>query len=155
MALFAAEAATAGVPAVVGGYWAPDVAGSLPANAIPPTAYVLPDQLESTIERLVRDESERRSLGRRANEFVMSRWSPDRVAERVLSLVNGDGSDVVIRQPSDLRYTAGWGMPIDTQRETVRNVIAAGGDVGLGLMHNPTLQTLIIADARNGQEHGQ
>jgi hypothetical protein len=153
MALFATEAAVAGVPAVVGSYWARGVSTSLPAEAIPPSAFVLPDDLEQTIERLVVNESERRDLGHRAREFVAEKWRPDQVAQRILALARGDEAGVVVRDPADLTYCAGWGMSTEMRRDAVRRVLATGGREGLGLAHNPSLETLMIAGARNGQEH--
>jgi glycosyltransferase involved in cell wall biosynthesis len=152
MALFATEAATAGVPAIVGGYWARDMAPSLPPSAIPPSAFVHPDDLESTLERLVSNEAERRTLGIMAREFVSERWRPEVVAQRVLSLAMGDTTDILIREPAELTYCAGWGMPIETQRRSVRQVIAMGGRVALGLSHNPNLERLMVATANEALE---
>jgi hypothetical protein len=147
MALFATEAATAGVPAVIGGYWAREIRADFPSAAIPPSAFVHPDDLESVVGRLVIDASGRRELGRRAREFVTDNWRPERVAMRVLALAVGDTTDVIIRNPADLTYCAGWGMPIEAQRDVIRQVLATGGRQGLGLSHNPKLEERMVATA--------
>jgi hypothetical protein len=147
MAVFASEAATAGVPAVVGGYWAGEMGSSLPSAAIPPSAFVHPEELESRVERLVVDEAERHALGLRARTFVTERWRPELVAQRVLSLASGDTTEVILRHPEELTYCAGWGMPTQTQHEAVKLVMSIGGPKALGLSHNPRLEQLMIATA--------
>jgi hypothetical protein len=151
MGALAAEAAFAGVPTVVGGYWATDIRQSLPEQSIPPSAFVPPGAIEATIERLVRDASERQALGHRAREFVTTIWRPDRVAERVLSLVADNPSGIVMRDPLTLTYCLGWGMSRDSHRESVRRTIRSGGRAGLGLSHNPTLEALMLASGEGGQ----
>ena len=53
---------------------------------MPPTAYCHPDDAEATVERLVVDAEFRRALGRRAEEFVRTRWSLPSVARAYLRL---------------------------------------------------------------------
>ena len=78
MAAFASEAAWFGVPAVVGGYYSAIIGDEVDDEVIPPSRYVLPEELESAVESLIVDAAARMELRRtcpavRQNQMVAGR----------------------------------------------------------------------------------
>jgi glycosyl transferase family 1 len=148
MAVLGTEAAFFGKPTVVTGYFAPSIRAELRADLTPPTAFDLPDQLDATIRRLVVDEVERRQLGERARRFVQEQWSPERVAERFMRLIDDDVPPDWMVMPDGLRYVHGWGLREEDSREAVNAVLDAGGPEALLLDRQPSLRDRLIRFAR-------
>ncbi len=146
MAGFATEAAAYGRAAVVGGYAGPHFATTIAAEWMPPVAWAHPDELESTIERLVVDEAYRLDLGRRAREFVRRDRSPDVVARRVVRVLKDDVPAEWMFDPSTLTYVNGFG---DEQwiRSLIRGVVELGGPQALQLDHSPAIRDRVLAFA--------
>ena len=140
MASFAAEAAFFGKPAIVGGYAAEELQREFPPEVRPPVLYISPDDVEAAAERLVADEAYRKDLGRRAREFVHTRYAPAKVAEVYLRIVRGDVPPEWKYDPATIRHLCGMGMPQDTCRRIVRALIEAGGLEALQLADKPDLQ---------------
>ena len=110
MAFFATEAAHYGKPAVVGGYFSAYVNQYVHSDDIPPSAYVLPEQLEETVARLIDDKRYREELGRAARRFVRGRWRSEVVAKRYLALLNDEVPDSWWCLPEDISYLGGLGV---------------------------------------------
>jgi len=148
MGVLAAEAALFGKPAVVGGYFARVAADVLPIETIPPTLFCEPEGVGEAIERLVTDVEFRRDLGRRAQEFVQSRWSPRHVAERYVKIIDGVAPAEWMSDPATATYVHGWGMSRETWREGIRQIVAAGGPLALGLAEKPDMEARLLAEVR-------
>ena len=123
MAFFATEAAHYGKPAVVGGYFSACVNQYVHSDDIPPSAYVLPEQLEETVARLIDDKLYREALGRAARRFVRERWRSAAVAKRYLALLNDDVPDSWWCSPSDISYLGGLGVSDKELRAMVRYIV--------------------------------
>jgi hypothetical protein len=144
MAGFAAEAAFLGKPAVVGGYGAGAVRELLPAEAIPPTLYCSPGELEAAVERLILDADLRARLGEQARRYVEETWAPRRVAARFLRLISGDLPREWVCDPARVRYLHGFGLPEGEARRLVREVVERGGRGALQLSDKPELEELFV-----------
>lgn len=144
MAVLATEAAFFGKPTVITGYFAACIREELAADLIPPTAFDVPDELIATVRRLVVDERERRRLGDLARRFVREQWAPERVAERLMRLIDDDVPPDWVVTPSDLRYVHGWGLSEDDARKAVKAVLEAGGPSSLLLDHEPPMRERVI-----------
>ena len=144
MAGFGVEAAWHGKAVAVSGLFADQVSDDLPAELIPPTAFVLPDQLDATIERLVVDDEYRQDLGGRARAYVSTRWAPADVAKRFLTVIAGRAPAEWWYEPARLRYFGGWGMPTAMVRKGVRTILAEGGVSALRLDHHPDLLRKVL-----------
>ncbi len=145
MGVLAAEAALFGKPAVVGGYFSSLAEETLPAGAIPPTLFCEPEEVGAAIEHLVIDGESRVELGRRAREFVESRWKPRQVAERYVQIIDGLTPTGFITDPRSVAYLEGWGMPRATVPEGVRQIVASDGVGALRLTARPDLEALLQA----------
>lgn len=144
MAVFAAEAAAAGVPAIVGSYAWPDLRRIYPDPALPPVEQCHPDELPAAIERLSTDPGYRLALGARARAFVQTEWAPERIAERYMTILQGGAPSAWHFDPKALRYTHGVGLPEQRARETVAAVLARGGRGALQLGDKPALEQAFV-----------
>lgn len=144
MAIFATEAANAGVPAIVGSYAWPVLGAMYSAEVLPPVEPCHPDDLARAIGRLASDEAHRVSLGARARAFVQSEWAPSRIAERYMAILRGDVSDEWLFDPRSLKYVHGVGLPEKRSREIVAGVLARGGRSALQLIDKPELEQAFV-----------
>lgn len=140
MAAFATEAAHFGKPAVVGGYFAEEIADALRPECIPPSLFVTPETLEAAVERLVVDRDFRETLGRRAREHVKTRWSASQVAGRYLELIHGRAEAAWWCDPQDVLYVRGCGMSQAHAARTVRAMIERYGVGALQVSDKPRLE---------------
>ena len=149
MAMFAAEAASLGKPAVVGGYYSQVMRTHLPDDQIPPTAYCCPEELHETIGELVKDREKRFQLGNAARTFVLEKWLAKSVAARFLRLLQGPPPSEWLIDPMRVMYVQGCGLSEGQARENVAAVIRAGGVQALQLSHKPELEELFIKFAKS------
>ncbi|HEX9931952.1 MAG TPA: glycosyltransferase [Allosphingosinicella sp.] len=140
MASFAVEAAQRGKPVLVGGYSAaPEFRPALSEHP-PVTMFVHPDEASAALERLVADADLRHDLGRRAEAFVRSHWSPAAVAGRYLRLLKGEAPAEWFVEPGAYIYVHGAGLPEAEARAIVGAVVAERGEGALQLDHLPALR---------------
>jgi hypothetical protein len=148
MAGLATEATHFGKPSVVAGYGAPAFGRFIPDEMMPPTAYCHPDDVEATVERLVVDAEFRRALGRRAEEFVRTRWSLPSVARAYLRLFEHAAPADWLFDPREVEYVHGGALTEARARTLVANVIAAGGPASLLVADKPALERRLVEFAR-------
>ena len=152
MAAFATEAAFFGKPAVVGGYFAEDIEQYLEPADIPPSLFVVPDDLEMAIERLVVDSAFRLQLGEQARQFVLSSWSLTGVAGRYLQLLNDDIPGQWWCDPAEVRYLSGCGLPQGRSRRMVALLLEHFGASALQVQDKPGLESALVEFARATEE---
>ena len=147
MAMFSAEAAFFGKPALVTGYYADTASSELRADVIPPSLFRLPDELNDGLHRLVTDEGYRLDLGRRAGAYVRTEWDPARVAQRYLRIIERDVPADWMVDPLACRYLHGWGMPDGLRRQALRTIVSEAGPEALCLADRPDLERLLVEAA--------
>lgn len=145
MAVFASEAASLGVPAVVCGYAGPHFSALFGPGGVPPTRYATPQEFPAVLRELVTDEAARRDLGRRAQEFVRREWNPEAVARRYLRVLHGDVPVEWMFAPAALRYLQGGGLPEERARGVVRALLQSGGPAALRLSDKAELERLYLS----------
>jgi hypothetical protein len=148
MAGFAAEAASRGRPAIVGGYGWDELRRLTAPDAIPPTHLVHPDQLDEGIATLALDHAYRLDLGVRARRFVEERWAPRFVAERMLRVIDGTAPPEWTFDPRDPVHPYGAGVTVDALRRSVRSVVDAAGPAGLHVADKPALEDRLVTLGR-------
>jgi hypothetical protein len=148
MVSFATEAATIGVPAIVGGYAWPELNRIYSGDAMPPVEQCHPDDLEAAIERLATDGAYRRALGHRAKQFISQEWSPVQIASRYLGLLRGEKPPSLMYDPASVRYLCGVGLAQDDVRALVAETIEVGGLHALQLHDKPRLAAAFASFAR-------
>lgn len=139
MAAFASEAAWFGVPAVVGGYYSAIIGDEVDGELIPPSRYVLPEELEAAVESLIVDADGRRQLGERARQFVRTRWSRAEVASRYARIIRGDIPPEWWFDPDRMTYLYGCGLPRDQAVARISAIIEGYGPDALGLGNKRSL----------------
>lgn len=144
MAVFATEAAFAGRPAVVGGYYSSRIGDDVPPESIPPSLFCHPDDLERSVEKMVADVKFRKELGRKAYHFVMSHWSAEKVACRFIALLKGDAPKEWLYDPCSISYLHGCGLHEDKARRIIGRLIETGGVGALCLSDKPGLQNMFV-----------
>jgi glycosyltransferase involved in cell wall biosynthesis len=147
MAMFSAEAAFYGKPALITGYYANLVGSELPVDIIPPSLFCLPHELPDGLRRLVADKAYREDLGQRAAAYVQARWTPAQVARRYLRVIDGDVPRDWIVDPLASRYVHGWGMPDELRRQAIRAIVSEAGAAALCLTDRPDLERLLVEAA--------
>lgn len=144
MAVFATEAAHFGKPAVVGGYFANEISRYIADADMPPSLYVLPEEFESAVEKLILDKNYRLELGENAKTFVETRWATKDVAERYLRLLNDDVAKEWWCDPNKITYVLGAGMPEEQAKKVVRGMIENKGLESLQLSDKPRLERAFL-----------
>lgn len=144
VASFAVEAAFLGKPVVIAGYGQEVTRQMTPASWLPPTLFCRPDELEEAIEKMIVEKDYRLELGKQAKEFVRTHWSPRKVAERYLQILEGNIPPEWWFNPRELRHIYGSGLPIDKMRALIRRVVEAGGKEALCLLDKPELERLLV-----------
>lgn len=140
MAGLAIEAAFFGKPTVVGGYFSSWVSKYGDLENLPPTHFVLPENIESAIEELVKNEHMRRELGEKAREFVLKHWNPRKVADNFIRLFSDDIPDHWWCDPRSFCYVEGFGLSRERAKELVASLIAEGGVSALQLSDKPEFE---------------
>jgi hypothetical protein len=146
MAMFAAEAAAFGKPAVVGSYYAAEYSRHNPDEVHPPTLFVAPEDVRAAVRRLVEDKAYRLDLGRRAKEFVLAEWKDSVVARKYLDILQGTAPGDWTCDPCLTSYVWGWGLPRDEWRRRVREYLEEFGVPSLFLDGKPELVTKITRE---------
>jgi glycosyltransferase involved in cell wall biosynthesis len=115
------EAAIFGKPVVVGGYYAESIKSDVPSELIPPSFYVLPDQLKSILRSLCKDSELRRKSGLELREFVRQNWDHKTIAAKYVDLILGRNESSWNFHPEQISYFNGWGL---SKSEAVKNMEA-------------------------------
>lgn len=149
MAGFAAEAASLGKPAAVGGYYSQVMQTHLAGDQIPPTSYCHPDELQETVGMLVKNQEKRLWLGHAARNFVLENWSAQTVAGRFLRLLEGAPPSEWLIDPMRVMYLQGCGLSERQAKANVAAVIRTGGVEALQLSHKPELEKLFLEFAKS------
>lgn len=154
MAGLASEAAMFAKPVIVAGYASDDrmrIPGIFERDDFPPVLYCRPEDVETSIERLVVDAAARLDLGRRARRYVETRWPSERVAEQFLRLAGVDGEAVPRVDPGALRYFHGFGLDEGALAGVLRTFAETWGFDALRLNDKPEL---LAAVRQFSMEHG-
>jgi len=102
MAIFAAEAAFFGTPTLVCGDYAEQLLLDYDKSVLPPTLYVLPENMKDGIIKMIENKEYRIEMGIKAKEFVRNKWSPKQVAKNYLRIINDDIPTEWIQNPFSL-----------------------------------------------------
>lgn len=139
MAGFATEAAFFGKAAIVGGYDWLTLKEYVPEDLWPPSKLCHPDEIQVCIEELILNKVEREELGRKAQQFVMEKWSSVEVAKRFLRIINDDIPQNWFYDPLEVSYLYGGGQPLNRTKHVISEVIEKHGVDSMGFDHRPDL----------------
>lgn len=144
MAGFATEAARFGKPAIVGGYFATEVAQYIPSKILPPSEFVHPELLGCAIQKMATDQNYREQLGKKAKQFVNEQWSSKCVAERYLNLLMGTVPHEWYFDPRETTYIRGCGLSEKATTELITEMIQGFGIKSLQVKNKPDLEQKLL-----------
>jgi len=150
---FSTEAAWFGKPAVIGGYYAEYIQDDYSPEDIPPCLFCHPDKIMDAIERLIRDENYRLELGKSAQEFVRTRWTPEEIAKCYLKIIESNIPVNWFFDPHDVYYLQGYGLPEDKSKEIIRAMVKKYGVKSLCLSDKPKLEQRFIEYAFDSKKY--
>ena len=152
MAGLATEAAGLGRPSIVGSLATAQFAQFIAPDDMPPTYVCHPDDIETAIERLVRDRALREQLGRAAHAFVLRHRTAVAVATRMMRVLRGDVPDEWRFDPGNVRYAGGCGSPV-TNRNAIAELVNTYGPSALELDDRPALRDLVLGEGALSSHH--
>jgi len=145
LAGFATEAAWFGKPAIVGGYSLEAIRKLAPPGMRPISKTCAPDSLQSAIEQLIIDRSERLRLGREVQRFVREKWNCTDVARRYKQLIDHDVPESWWLHPDNFLLLEGCGQILSHTKENIRQMVNSYGVASLHLSHRPNLEAAFLS----------
>ena len=146
---FATEAAFAGKPTVIGGYYADYIVDDIPESLRPPTVYCHPDKFEAEVERLISDAAWRLDRGRVIEEYVCENWTAEKVAGRYLQLIRDEIPVDWYFDPQNIKSFHGFGLSKTNLKKFLRQFLRIGGRRSLRLEDKPQLRDRIVEFVRD------
>jgi hypothetical protein len=144
MAGIGAEGAALGVPTLVAGYFSPQAASAIPEELLPPAMFVLPEELTSTLRRLLTDDDARARLGDEGRQFVRDEWEPRAAARRLLAcLTSGVPTEWEV-EPQTITYALGCGAPEELVVRSIQLLVDEYGPSALHLQHHPEVEEAVL-----------
>lgn len=121
MAGLATEAAFFGKPSVVGSYAREELKKFFHYDK--EVSFMIdPENLESELEKIICDPDRIKEMGNNAKKFVHTMWSPSKVAQNYLSLINGNYDKKVEFDPQSVEYIYGYGLTKDKLFERIKSL---------------------------------
>lgn len=151
MSVFGTECAFQGVPVVVGSYYAAYINQDYKKLMQPPSMFVLPEDLEQAIIKLIIDIEYREQLGKDAFDFVSHNWLAKIVAKKYLKLISGDFPKKWLYDPYSLSYIYGCGLSKDQVTKNISTFVDKRGIKALCLMDKPHLEREFLDIIRLGK----
>lgn len=141
---FVTEAAAFGKAAVICGYSYKQISAQLPPEMLPPSHYRHPDDIETSIEKLIVDKRYRNFLGQKARKFVQNQWHPKKVAERYLKLIHKQAPSEWSYDPLSIYDVHGACVSEADTRKWLKSFVQAYGKEALCLQDKPDLEELFV-----------
>jgi len=138
------EAAFFKKPVVVGGYYANYIHQDELKEAIAPSCYCHPDKIKEAIERYILNPELRRIDGERLYEYCIEYRQPEKVAERILKVINGDSPKEWLCRIENTEYFLGYGLNKDVRDYVIRTMIKEDGVESLCLSDNKIIENKIL-----------
>jgi hypothetical protein len=138
------EAALLGKPSVVSGFGLSQLKQIYPAIDFPVSLVSAPSDLEASIRRLAIDQKFRLQLGKEAQKFVLTHWSPRVVAERFLKLIENQAPEDWTFSPDEFHYFKGYGQDEATTKRQIKKLVARYGISSLQLDHKPLFRDELL-----------
>jgi len=122
------EAASLGVPALVGNYGIGILKNLYDSSLIPPAFVVHPTHIESKLSELLENVNVLQEVGKCAKEFIQTRQSPKVVADRFIDIANGSFPDDWYFSPIEVSYIHGLGLAEDELVKICKDGLDTYGD---------------------------
>jgi hypothetical protein len=133
------EAATCGLPMIVGNTGLNLLSKIVPSSSLPPAFVTTPADLEGMIRDLLQDLTKVQRMSSRAYDFVCQEWSVELVSKRFLQVAVDDYPNSWCFDPNSIQYVYGGGISPDQMRRILVTGTARYGLDFLSLHHRPDL----------------
>lgn len=120
-----------------------------PPDMFPPFAISSSEELEATLELLVKDSRLREKIGNESQKFVLGQLSPVTVAKKYETLFCFNTPKDWFFDPGSACYLFGNGQSAEATALSIRKLVSAKGEKGL-MVKNPNLRQELLLLARNG-----
>lgn len=141
---FGMEASMFAKPVLVCGYGLIELRRFVAQGMYAPTFVGHPDELDSMLEKLVREPGLRAKLGHDALDFLRAAFAPEDVARRYMRIVHDDIPSDWWFDPNEIDYLHGAGMEKGIAQLTVRELVKSHGVQALQLSDKPNLERLMV-----------
>lgn len=148
------EAAMFSKPVISGGYYAKNIKADHPENRIPPSKFVLPEKIYDAALELATAPAYRQELGRRAHDFVMENWSPQKVGLRYCRMLEGSAPQHWFYNPLENKNINGYGINENELKNFLTAYMKLFSTKGLFADHNPELIEKILEFTEGSQPKG-
>lgn len=143
MAGFASEAAACGRAVLVAGYGWEALRTSVPEEFVPPNLCITPDDFETALPDLIRDQQRYRQTGKEVLRFINDCWHSSAVAERFIRILAGDIPDHWWVQSEQVGYWQGLGTTQDHREQVLRRFLNNEGLKALKVNQNNAFYALM------------
>jgi len=143
LAGFASEAAESGKMAIVGGYGWHALERWMP-NGMPNRGLCEPSDLKRVLKNLIEARSLLPGYGKEAFDFADGYWKENKVADRVVRIMQDDIPDDWFCDPSDLDYYMGLGADKEHRLRVIHALIEQCGPESLGPVSDKLLRAVRI-----------
>lgn len=133
MAGLALEAATLGKPAIVGGEHLDELRKFVDKSMWPPTITCAPNDIETTMRSLLRQPAKLLELGAKAKLFASQKWGGELVAQRFLTLLQGEAPPDWFLEPNTVPFPREFGMTREEVTSNLELMVSNFGRSSLGL----------------------
>jgi len=139
LAGLATEAAFFGKASIVGSYYVNYINNDVEKRFIPPSAFCLPEELESKIEYFINNIDQIKEIGRESQKFVKNNWGSKVVARKYMDVINGKIPKSNYFSPYNIEYIYGVGTSKSQLKNFLKNYLHEYGEKGLCLNDKPDL----------------
>lgn len=144
MATLATEAASVGVPSIVGGFGLPEIHSKLPLEFRPPVITCEPESLLETLRKACSDREYLKEVGALAKSYAEKNLNPSLVASRYLSVLQNEVPDHWYFDPLSEFPVLSFGLTKRERAYCVSNMIEEVGLKSLGLTQESKRAELLL-----------
>ena len=134
------EAAMFGVPVILGGDYSKTIANDVEDEMIPPSIYVTPEEIKSSLRELCLQKELRLKVGDDLHNFVNYQWNYKIVAQRFLDIATSNFDIKWLYDPNEISYLNGWGLSEDELKVNLISVLEKNGSLDGLLIDNIQLR---------------
>lgn len=138
------EAASFGIPTVIGSYYVDHIFSDIPEEFRPPILVCHPDQMETKLKELIQTPTLRQQVGHEAYHFVHRNFSPETVASRFIALLNGTYPEDWVFNIKNVNYLEGYGLSALDLNDRLKQFKETWGISEFQLKDKPELETALL-----------
>ena len=148
MAVFASEAASFGVPVIVGGYGWQNLK-RIYGDDLPPAFTIEPEQLKAFLKLLLNHRKQIKEKGGLAKQYVTQKWNISVIANKFNKIICDDIPEDWFFNPDEIDYIYGMGISKKRLKENLTLILNNNNIDVLCLQNNPLLEQSLLRFCQN------